>query len=243
MAHPVRTRSILTDEQQRELVKDYRAGMKRVDISAKYDLKPTQIYAYLRQNGVEANRRADRRRVVHFCVVCGDVIPMPPYSPSNGFRPLATCNDPACVSLALFRPDMRQRLPLTRGRQRPEYNDDEEVIYTVERGKDIPLTARRSLWGRLSELSVAVRMYALGTAETAITLPRRNPVGEFLRRFFGNNPKAAVVKANAFDVLYLWRCNCPNQKSYVIRSLAEFPRRADEYGVCPRCTSTALVIE
>jgi hypothetical protein len=251
-------------------VQDYLTGMRRVDISAKYDLFPTQIYAYLRRRGVQANRHAKHERTA-ICSVCGVVRPMPPYSPSNQFRTRPTCGDPACLALMTFRPELRLRaiskvypfkgrpgatypwefLAEAETYRRISHLDATELatlerafqLGVDERGHDITEGARNSLWGKLSELSIAVHLRSTGLTDTALTLSRKQPLHEFLRRFFGRDVELAAVTAAAFDVVYLWRCGCPQQEGYVIRSLAEFPSRPGDYGVCTMCASSALVIE
>ena len=271
---PIRTRSILTEEQQQELVADYQAGMKRVDIAAKYGLFAPQIYAYLRKHGVQANRQPNKRSSL-YCVVCGAERPMPTYSPSASFRSIPTCGSEACKSILLFRPELRLRAVIPaphgkrdrRGLKLPEWETSWEMeprkeiltldatelaaleaafkLGTDESGQDITEAARTALWGRLSKLAIAVSLRAVEVGETSLTLSRRQPLHEFLRRFFGYDVEATLRSgfADAFDVVYLWRCSCPQQESYVVRKLSDFPARPGEYGVCSLCSSSALVIE
>lgn|GEM_PF-5305688 len=265
-----RTRSVLTEEQQTELVADYVAGMRRVDISAKYALFPTQIYAYLRRRGVQANRL--RRSSSLTCCVCGHQREMPAYSPSSRFRALATCGDEACKSILLFRPEIRKHhndAPCGRKnswvRHYIEWPDhlnvetydeitdlDAAELAALEAafelgvndiGEDISPEARKSLWGRLSMLSVAVHLRSEEAADTAITLPAKRPLATFLRRYFGKDTEESAAVADAFDVLYLWRCRCPQQETYVLRSTADLPTAPGEYGTCTTCSAAALVIK
>lgn len=265
-------RRILTQERQYELVKDYLAGVYRTELSKKYDLFPTQIYAYLRKNGVQANRQRKPKLEYH-CVVCGCLRPMPPYSPNTIWRLTQTCDDEACKSILLMRPDLRARAPMSAPRvagapshthkrlweDLQELDAQQEIasldatelatlerafhLGADERGADITESARRSLWGALSDVSVAVHLRAEGPAETAITLSKKNPLGAFLKRFFGGCSDAMADTADSFDVVYLWRCGCPRQQSYVIRSLTDLPSTPGEYGVCTLCSAAALVIE
>jgi len=270
--NPIRTRSILTEQQQQELVAAYQAGTKLADLRAKYNLFAVQVYAYLRKHGVQASRQPSKRPSL-YCVVCGDERPMPTYSPSASFRAIPTCGSEACKSILLFRPELRLReviLPVQnnrdqRGRKFMEWEPSWEMaprleittldatelaaleaafhLGTDESGQDISETARTSLWGRLSQLAVAVNLHSTTVGDTAITLSKRQPLQGFLRRFFGHDVEAASVLAEAFDVIYLWRCGCPQQESYVIKTLSEFPSQPGAYGVCSLCSSSALVIE
>lgn len=264
-------RRILTPERQQELVKDYLAGVYRTELSKKYDLFPTQIYAYLRKNGVQANRQR-KPSLEYYCAVCGALRPMPPYSPNAIWRVMATCGDPACKGILYVRPDLRVRalLPYYRSGGKSKWKgtpwDDvwdinvrKEIVeldatelaaleYAFhlgvdERGLDLSERARKSLWGRLSQLSIAVHLRAEGPSDTALRLSRKQPLKEFLRMHFGKDVESAAVTADAFDVVYLWRCACPNQTSYAIKSLSEFPTETGEYGVCALCSAAALEIE
>lgn len=264
-------RRILSTERQRELVQDYQNGVRRVDLSDKYDLDPQQIYAYLRKNGVRPNRNP---RKAYYCLVCGIERPLPPYSPNHIWRSTPTCGDIACKSIMLFHPELRLRpLPPSAANRPPfrtpepyimwdevEFDDEAHkeitrldaaelaslqeafLLAEDERGKDLPEASRRSLWGRLSEMVIAVHLRATQGAETSVRLVGRDPHRSFLKQFFGGDSETTRQAANAFDVLYLWRCSCPQQQVYVVKRLDDLPTEEGDYGVCTTCSAAALEI-
>lgn len=264
-------RRILTEARQQELVADYLAGVKRVDLSKKYDLFPPQIYAYLRKNGVQANRAGGQHPKYH-CVVCGEDRPLPPYSPNKIWRSTAACSDLACKTLLTVRPDLRKRPSFVtfkgkksakppssfRWEDLRELKPQQEILFLDdielaalqkafqlsfdERGVDVPEKAQTALWGRMSKLSIAVHLRAPIAGETSVTLADDEPFKEFTRRFLGRSNEEMLSMLCAFDVIYLWRCSCPQQQVYIIRTREEFPKRPGEYGVCPLCSAAALEI-
>jgi hypothetical protein len=252
-----------------ELIADYRAGVKRDAIMKKYRVNPPKLYDTLRKYGVQANRKPTKYNF--FCVVCGEPRPLPPYHPSAVWRSMPTCGDEACKSVILFRPDLRVReVPLVPpGRhKRPSrafkmWNDlvdfevaDEinrltdaelaaiERAFTLgvdERAADVSEVALQALYGRFSEVTIAVRMVGQNPAETTLTLDADTARGAFFRMYFGDDaPKLRKSVESMYDVLFLWRCACPEQTVYVIRKPEDFPKEPGEYGVCGRCGAAAL---
>lgn len=264
--NPIRTRSILDQEQQKRLCQMYLDGVRRVDLSKEFNLFPTQIYAYLRKNGIQNNRH---RLISRLCIICGARRPMPAYSPNNNWRGIPTCGDVACKAILLVRPDLcTPKNTRCSGTSKAKHRNcnpwdflvnidiidsltrlTESELLALERafslredarGLDLPETARKALWGRLSNLTIAVRFVSEGAATTAVTLRRQGPLKDFFQQFFGREAEPADVRC--FDVLYLWRCECPEQTSYVVRSIGELPVLPGDYGVCPRCGAAALEV-
>jgi hypothetical protein len=242
----------------------YLDGVKRVPLCEEFNLFPTQLYAYLRRNGVQNNRIKTRP---HLCLVCGAERKMPPYSPNAIWRNIQTCGDPACKSVLYVRPDLYIPLQVKPGkvfRRVPplpwEFMVDTDTLDGAsrltetelaalerafslradERGLDVTETAKKALWGRLSKLTIAICLVSEGPTMTSIKLSKRGPLKEFFSRFFGKEAEGGDV--SCFDVLYLWRCDCPEQTSYVVRSIAELPVLPGDYGVCSRCGAAALEI-
>lgn len=116
-------------------------------------------------------------------------------------------------------------------------------VETDERFEDLSETAQQALWGRLSRLAIAVRLRASSEAlRASVELDTKRPRESFLRQFFGGADTAAETLAKAFDVLYLWRCGCDEQTTYVVRTLDDIPAEAGLYGICTRCSSIALSV-
>lgn len=251
----------LNVEQQLQLVADYKSGVHRVALTEKYSITPPRLYAYLRQHGVQPNRCPKKPRL---CVVCGDPKPLPPYRPSAIWSTTFACKEMACKTLLIVRPDLRPRPPQMnqtgRVHKRPigndfiEYDKYEDIIELTEselatlcrafrisqdeRGADLTEEQRKALYGRASQLTVAVHTRARAASETSMSLPKNRTQKEFLKRYFGGDESLA----SAFDVIYLWSCGCPNQTSYVLRSLNELPDEKGEYGFCSYCGAAALEV-
>lgn len=259
----------LSKKRELALVADYQAGVSRNDIMKKYRVNPPKLYDTLRKHGVQANRKPTKHNF--FCVVCGAPRPLPPYHPSNVWRSIPTCGDEACKSVILFRPDLRVRkvpfVPHGR-RKKPSqawslWNDlvDFEVaeeinrlsdaelagieraftLGTDDRLKDTPEAARKALYGRLSEVTIAVRLAAAQPAETTLTFDAKQGIRGFLRTYFGDDSQRMRESVESmYDVLLLWRCGCPEQAVYVVRKPEDFPTEQGDYGVCARCSAAAL---
>lgn len=265
-----RIQSILTAEQQAELVRDYLSGMTRNAVMAKWGLPyPPQLYAYLRRNGVQYNKQKPRKKKL-FCCVCGAPKQYPKYTPRGAWFTSAHCGDPACKSILVFRSDLRPLwkrssenpsvpagpLPIAwdgdiceSSLQQEDGKLDAAALAALEkafhldvddRGEQLSEKARKAVWSRLAKVSIAVRLNAENVTETSLTLPKSDSLGAFLRRFFGSG--YASFAADAFDVIYLWRCPCVHQHTYVVHSLTEFPTTPGGHGVCPYCSSAALEI-
>lgn len=114
-----------------------------------------------------------------------------------------------------------------------------------ERGLDVSQVAKQSPWGRLSEVTVAVHLRSTEGATTSVLLrtrlPGEKPVDVFLRRYFGKDATDETL-VDAFNILYLWRCHCPQQKVYMIRHRDYFPTEPGDYGFCSSCGAAALEI-
>jgi len=261
----------LTEEQQTALVADYRAHMPRVALVEKYHLHPPQLYAYLRRHKVRLRMRKRKPRFFCAVCGKPRPLPVySPNSiwlsmPTCGrpecksvmlFRPDLHLREVPKV----IKSPRHHHYP--KGRQ-PRWNDlvdmstAEDVnrlteaelaaiekafrLGTDERLADLPETARKAIFGRLSEVTVAIRLLAEKPAETTLEFDSETAQGDFFRMYFGDEAKSArEVVGNAYDILLLWRCGCPEQTVYLIRNPAEFPCKPGEYGVCERCGAAAM---
>ncbi len=260
---------LMSKQRELELVADYQVGVTRSAIMKKYHVNPPKLYDTLRKYGVQANRTPTKYNF--FCVVCGAPRPLPPYHPSAVWRSMPTCGDEACKSVILFRPDLRiRKVPGSPPKtcKKPSkafklWNDlvDFEVaeeinkltdaelaaierIFTLgtdDRLLDVSEAARKSLYGRLSEITIAVRLASAKPAETSLVFGAEAGIGGFFRTYFGDDSnKMRKSVENMYDVLFLWRCACPEQTVYVVRKPQDFPKKSGEYGVCGRCGAAAL---
>jgi hypothetical protein len=171
-----------------------------------------------------------------------------------------TCGDPACTSMLLYVPHERS---WSHGKDRVshrvlgeieiDYDDMREYdaeldrsdilerdfkAFVDERGADIPETVRSFPWSSLSMLSIAVLSPAGQPGEVCLSLAA--PAGRsFVERYCGGDEQRIA----GFEVVYAWRCDCPEQTLFIVERPGDFPAEPGYYGACPRCGSVALRVE
>lgn len=251
------------------LIADYRAGMKRNDIMKKYRVNPPKLYDTLRKYGVQANRLLTKYNFFCVvCGEPRPLPPYHPSAvwrsmPTCGeeacksvilFRPDLR------VRKVPYVPPGRHKKPSQAFKlwnDLVDFDVAEEInrltdaelaaierAFTLgadERAADVPEKALQSFYGRFSEVVVAVRMVGVNPSETALMFPTSTARKDFFRMYFGGDSlKARESAESMYDVLFLWRCACPEQTVYVIRKPEDFPKESGEYGVCGRCGAAAL---
>lgn len=245
------------------MIAAYLSGERVVDIASRCGCQRKTLYAVLRAAGHEPSRHAARRTPptpAHFCIVCG--CPKPPSSSghrSGKWFTRPSCGDPSCVSMLMYVPHKpspsaaRGKIKLLRTEEEISYEemraydedlDQSDVLerefqgYADERGADIPESARKAPWGMRSNISIATMARSRDVSDVGMILvaPARE---RFLERFCGGDERYLT----SFEIVYAWRCNCPEQSVFVVESFEDFPDDPGYYGACPRCGAVALLVE
>jgi len=247
-----------------DMIASYLAGERVAPLAARHGVPRSTLYAVLRAAGIEPGRvpKSTPLSPRHYCGVCGG--PKPP--PSSGHRSgewweALTCGDPACVSLSFLVPRTRKRRAREHGHHKTtafvmgadlEY-DEETREYTEElafddvlerdfdevedeRIADVSAEAKAFAWSPVSASLVAVQVPP--GVPGGIGLELHRPTAQaFLDEFCGGSPPPVL---DNFDLIYVWRCDCPQQSTFEVVSLGDLPDLPGFYGACPRCGSVAL---
>lgn len=242
------------------MISSYLAGERVVSIAERSGCPRTTLYAVLRSVGIEPGRhqRSGPPTKAHHCVVCGGRKRTPPSGHlSGGWARQPTCGSPDCVSLLLYVPHKKvsrfwsgHRDPLLDVEidyvEMAEFDDelghDDELerdyeVFEDERGADIPESMTSFPWSSLSMVTIAMMAPVGEPSEISLRLsvpPRETFVG----RYFGGD----LSMAKSFEIIYAWRCGCPEQALYVLKTVEDIPEEPGYYGACPRCGSVALAV-
>jgi hypothetical protein len=245
-----------------DMIASYQSGERVAGIAERHGVPRSTLYAVLRSAGIDPVRapRSIPLARGHFCRACGAPKRiMPSGHRSGSWFSSPTCGDPACVAMVMYVGSKGKRHGVRyRSRAlRPVYTDldyDEVLGYDLdldcedvlerdfevfvdERGLDLSSATREFPWGTLSTVSIAVRAVSAEPSEIGMRL--RCPTTEaFVERFCGGDPSVL----GPFDLIYAWRCSCPEQTVLVARTLAELPDAVGFYGACPRCGAVAIEV-
>jgi hypothetical protein len=248
-----------------DMIASYQSGEPVAALAARHGVPRSTLYAVLRSAGIEPSRspRTTPLSRGHYCRVCGGPKKIMPSGHRSGlWFVFPTCGDPACTSLLMYVVDTAAKRK-SKSRTHPaarsgidtdigydemrEYDDDLDcddvlerdfqVFCDDDRGADLPVSASSFPWGPLSSISIAVRASANEPAEVGLRLPV--PAREaFVERFFGNNPDIL----GSFDLIYVWRCACPEQAVFSVAAIDDLPSDPGFYGACPRCGAVAVEV-
>jgi hypothetical protein len=253
----------LDDHTKQDMITSYAAGERVRSVASRHGVPLSTLYAVLRAAGVERRRPinkplSDR----HYCCVCGALRPPPSGGHLGGWWHILTCGDPACVSMLEFVPHDSHgiRGGRSKGRRKcfsmdaevehdgrseryrieAEFDADLERDFEVlddERLLDVSEQARAFPWSPVSTSLVAIRVPPGRSSSVGLEL--RQPVAQVLiEGFFGGSREAAA----GFDLIYAWRCDCPQQATFVLETIDDLPSEVGFHGACPRCGAVALQV-
>lgn len=249
----------IPQEKRDGMVAAYLAGERVVDIASRHGVNRSTLYAALRAAGAPVSRssRSVPENPRYHCKVCGGrKRPLPSGVIGGEAKRRPTCGDPACVSLLALVPH-RTRSNTGRKWKHPasEIEGEEMAEYAdaIDRGDVLERDFQRTIDERLADVPESMRSFPWNPAATipiAVMSPAGQP-GEVWMRLREPAARSFVEEycggdegfPGRFEVIYAWRCGCPQQTVFVVERLTDLPEEAGFYGACPRCGAVALSVE